>query len=198
MASRAPRSTCTIWSCRRRAPAEAPATSPPRRTRTCPRSSGSSAPSLSSGARRPRASWAASSTRAARIALGLLAESETRLRSELQRYGLKKAPAQDGSYGNQGPAGVDVTALHAVLQRRSPAMVPSPRHASRVDSSASAAPDLTSSRPATYYDCRTRARYFRRQRQTCEPSSFEATDETAGAGEVQANAELGFDRAGHT
>jgi hypothetical protein len=109
------------------------------------------------------------------IALGLLAESETRLRSELQRYGLKKAPAQDGSYGNQGPAGVDVTALHAVLQRRSLAMVPSPRHASRVDSSASAAPDLTSSRPATYYDCRTRARYyydcrtraryFRRQRQ---------------------------------
>jgi hypothetical protein len=45
------------------------------------------------------------------IALGLLAESETRLRSELQRYGLKRGAAQDGSYGNQGPAGGDVTAL---------------------------------------------------------------------------------------
>jgi hypothetical protein len=33
--------------------------------------------------------------------------------------------------------------------------------------------------------------------ETCEPSSFEATNETAGAGEVRANAELGFGRAGY-
>jgi hypothetical protein len=50
------------------------------------------------------------------IALGLLAESETRLRSELQRYGLKKGAAQDGSYGNQGPAGGDVTALRDAVE----------------------------------------------------------------------------------
>jgi len=32
---------------------------------------------------------------------------------------------------------------------------------------------------------------------TCEPSSFEGDRETADAGEVQANDELGFDRVGH-
>jgi len=51
------------------------------------------------------------------IALGLLAESEVRLRAELARYGLKQGTAQDGSYGNQGPASTDVAALRdAVAQ----------------------------------------------------------------------------------
>ncbi len=79
----------------------------------------------------------------------------------------------------------------------------------RGDSSASAAPGLTSSRPASYYGCRTRhTRYVGEPHQDggvtsgasgkpCEPSSWRATDETAGAGEVQANDELGFDRACH-
>jgi hypothetical protein len=39
------------------------------------------------------------------IALGLLAESEARLRAELRRYGLHQAPAQLGSYDHQGSAG---------------------------------------------------------------------------------------------
>jgi hypothetical protein len=51
------------------------------------------------------------------IALGLLAESETRLRAEFQRYGLTQAPAQTGGYGGQGSAGSDVTALRDAIDQ---------------------------------------------------------------------------------
>jgi hypothetical protein len=71
-----------------------------------------------------------------------------------------------------------------------------------------AAPGLTSSRLASYYDPRTRhTRHGEPHKdglvtsgasgKTCEPSSFEGDRRTAGAGKVQANDELGFDRAGH-
>ena len=99
--------------------------------------------------------------------------------------------------------------MKSMLGRSSDLGAFTPRHASRVDSSAPAAPGLTSSRPASYYECRTRhTRYVGEPHQDgvvtsgasgkpCEPSSWRATDEAAGAGEVQANDELGFDRAGH-
>ena len=65
-------------------------------------------------------------------------------------------------------------------------------------------PGLTSLRPASYDDCRTRHTHYVGEShqdwsaaKTSEPNSSRATDETADAGEVQANQELGFGRAGH-